>query len=168
MITHILRSAAFRLQRARSPKANRRCAAALVSLAFSLAAITGHAGETNLVTNGGLEAPDGISAYTLFGFGNSMPGWTIEQGTVEIIASTYWESAEGSQSLDLNGIEDFIGTISQDIPPSRPGQYYRIRFALAGNPEGGPVIKSLKLSWAGKELEQLRFDITGHSKTNLE
>ena len=166
MRTHIFRNAAFRLQHARSPKANRRCAAALVSLAFSLVAMTGHAGETNLVTNGGLEAPDGISAYTLFGFGNSMPGWTIEQGTVEIIASTYWESAEGSQSLDLNGIGDLIGTISQDIPTT-PGQRYRIRFALAGNPEGGPDIKSLKLSWAGKELLELRFDITGHSKTNM-
>ncbi len=166
MKTQILRSAAFRLQRARTPKANRRYAAAIAALAFNLAALIGQAGEINLVTNGGFESPDGVSGYTLFGLGNSMPGWTTEQGTVEIVASTYWESAEGSQSLDLNGIEDFIGTISQDIPTT-PGQHYRIRFALAGNPEGGPDIKSLKLSWTGKELEQLRFDVTGHSKTNM-
>jgi choice-of-anchor C domain-containing protein len=166
MKSHVHDCAAFRLQHARIPQANRRCVAALVSLAFGLVAMIGHAGETNLVTNGGFEAPDGVANYQLFGTGMSMDGWTIEQGTVEIVASTYWQSAEGRQSLDLNGVGDMIGTISQDIATT-PGQRYRIRFALAGNPEGGPNIKSLKLSWVGKELEQLQFDITAHSTTNM-
>jgi choice-of-anchor C domain-containing protein len=166
MKTNILRSAAFRLQRVRTPRTGGRSPVPIVALALSLAWLTGQAGEINLVANGGFESPDGVSTYTLFTKGSSIGGWTIEQGTVEIVAATYWQSAEGSQSLDLNGIIDQIGTISQDITTT-PGQHYRIRFALAGNPEGGPDIKSLKLSWAGKELEELRFDITGHSTTNM-
>jgi choice-of-anchor C domain-containing protein len=117
------------------------------------------------VVNGGFELPSGISTYEVFMEGWPMPNWVIESGTVEIVGP-YWQAAEGSQSLDLNGIWEDIGTIYQDVP-TVPGETYRIRFAMAGNPEGGPVIKTMKAFWQGELLEDLAFDTTGHSVTNM-
>ncbi len=135
-------------------------------VAVFLAAVVSHAGEVNLVVNGGFENPEGVQGYRVVSVGSSLGGWTLENGTVELVSANYWHSAEGRQSLDLNGIFDQIGTIYQDIPTAA-GQRYRLRFALAGNPAGAPWIKSLRLSWAGKELEELRFDAAGRSFTNM-
>ena len=98
------------------------------AVVFALASQLGRAGEVNLVANGGFENPAGVQGYRVFHAGNYLGGWTIERGTVEIVGSDYWETAEGRQSLDLNGIFEEIGTIYQ---------------------------------------EELRFDIGGHSFTNM-
>ena len=92
--------------------------------------------QANLITNGGFELPPGVYPYMVFDTGLRLPGWTVENGTVEIVGS-YWQAAEGSQSLDLNGIFEEIGTIYQDVA-TVPGEHYKIRFAYSGNPECGP------------------------------
>jgi choice-of-anchor C domain-containing protein len=121
--------------------------------------------RANLITNGGFELPPGVYPYMVFSGGLRLPGWTIESGTVEIVG-TYWQAAEGSQSLDLNGIFEEIGTIYQDIA-TVPGERYKIRFAYAGNPECGPVVKTTKVFWNDEELATVSFDTTGHSFTNM-
>ena len=118
----------------------------------------------SLVNNGGFEVPGDIFPYRVF-TGTDMPGWTVETGTVEIVG-TYWEAAEGTQSLDLNGIFEQIGTISQVIP-TIPGQVYRIRFAYAGNPECGPVVKTTRVTWGGQEVATLSFNTTGHTLSDM-
>jgi choice-of-anchor C domain-containing protein len=121
---------------------------------------------TNLIANGSFENPPGINPYQVFDSSNPMPGWTIENGTVEIVGP-YWQATEGSQSLDLNGIFEEIGTIYQDVP-TVPGQTYKVRFAYAGNPDGAvPAIKSANVYWNGQLLAGLTFDITGHTHTNM-
>ncbi len=123
--------------------------------------------NTSLLVNGGFENPPGIYPYQVFDPQNSMPGWVVESGTVEITAGTYWQSAEGAQSLDLNGIFDQIGTIYQDVP-TVPGQNYKVRFAYAGNPEcGSPTLKTANAYWNGVLLTNLSFDVTGHTVTNM-
>jgi choice-of-anchor C domain-containing protein len=122
---------------------------------------------SSLVVNGSFESPAGVSSYQVFGAGLSLSGWVVESGTVEIVAGTYWQTAEGAQSLDLNGIFDQIGTIYQDLP-TVPGQTYQLRFAYAGNPEGlVPAIKSANVFWDGSQVTSLSFDVTGHSRSNL-
>jgi choice-of-anchor C domain-containing protein len=120
-----------------------------------------------LVNNGGFESPPGISTYQEFGIGNNPPGWIIESGTVEIVGP-YWQAAEGSQSLDLNGIFEEIGTIYQDVT-TVPGRSYKIRFAYAGNPECGPTVavKSFQVFWEGAQVSAIQFDTTGKSVTNM-
>jgi choice-of-anchor C domain-containing protein len=118
-------------------------------------------------TNGGFESPGNVFPYRVFSTGASLPGWTVERGTVEIVSGRYWQAAEGGQSLDLNGIFDQIGTIYQDIP-TQPGQRYRVRFAFAGNPEGGwPKMKSFRVDWDGQAVTTLSFDTTGRTNSNL-
>lgn len=121
----------------------------------------------SLVVNGSFENPAGIYPYQVFSTESSLPGWTVENGTVEITAGTYWQAAEGAQSLDLNGIFESIGTIYQDIP-TVPGQTYKLRFAYAGNPEcGSPTLKTANVFWNGSLVTNLSFDITGHSNFNM-
>jgi choice-of-anchor C domain-containing protein len=130
----------------------------LVMLAASLR------GQT---TNGGFEMPGKVYPYRVFGVGTSLPGWTVERGTVEIVSGRYWQPAEGNQSLDLNGIFDQIGTIYQDIA-TKPGQRYRVRFAFSGNPEGGwPKMKSFRVDWDGQAVTTLSFDTTGQTNSNM-
>jgi|GEM_PF-1135958 len=120
----------------------------------------------SLLVNGGFENPPGIYPYQVFSTEVAMPGWVVESGTVEI-NGTYWQAAEGTQSLDMNGIFDEIGTIYQDVP-TVPGQNYKVRFAYAGNPEcESPTLKTANAYWNGMLLANLSFDITGHSKTNM-
>jgi len=117
------------------------------------------------LANGGFETPPNVYPYMVFGAGLSLPGWTMESGTVEIVG-TYWQAAEGRQSLDLNGIFEEIGTLYQDVA-TVPGARYRVRFALAGNPEGGPAVKSLTLTWGDSELDTLTFDTTGRTLADM-
>lgn len=118
-----------------------------------------------VLANGGFESPPGVSTWMAFGPWGSLPGWTIESGTVEIIGP-YFQSAEGSQALDLNGIFEEIGTIYQDVA-TVPGERYRVRFALAGNPECGPAVKTLRVLWGGTELGSLSFDTTGRTAADM-
>src|SRR6266536_771045 len=136
----------------------------IFTLSILVAALELNAGPFQ---NGGFESPPSISTYQAFDNGNNPPGWIVESGTVEIVGP-YWQAAEGSQSLDLNGIFEEIGTIYQDIP-TVPGQSYRIRFAYAGNPECGPTVavKSFQVFWDGAQITALQFDTTGKSVTNM-
>ncbi|MDD5139888.1 MAG: immunoglobulin domain-containing protein [Verrucomicrobiales bacterium] len=120
----------------------------------------------SLLVNGSFENPPGINPYAVFNTGTSLLGWVVENGTVEIVG-TYWQSAEGAQSLDLNGIFEQIGTIYQDFATT-PGQTYKVRFAYAGNPECGlPTLKTANVFWDSQTLTNLSFDTTGHTLTNM-
>src|SRR5947199_10829526 len=88
--------------------------------------------------NVGFYVPTGVNPYQVFGAGSNLSGWIVESGTVEIVGP-YWQAPEGSQSLDLNGIFEDIGTIYQDVP-TVIGQAYKVRFAYAGNPECGATV----------------------------
>ena len=138
-----------------------------LALLLGVTAIPQANAAANLLTNGSFEDPPGINPYQSFSPGESFPGWTIENGTVEITAGTHWQAAAGAQSLDLNGIFDLIGTISQDFA-TIPGQSYTVRFAYAGNPECGlPTLKTANAYWNSQLLTNLAFDITGYSNTDV-
>jgi hypothetical protein len=56
---------------------------------------------------------------------------------------TYWVAAPGStQSLDMNGLN--YGVIGQTLNDLNIGETYKLTFELAGNPAGGPPIKTLE------------------------
>jgi choice-of-anchor C domain-containing protein len=116
------------------------------------------------VSNGGFESPVIGPTYRAFLAGENIGGWVVESGSVEIVGP-YWQSAEGSQSLDLSGIWEWAGTIYQDVA-TVPGQTYKIRFAFAGNPED-QAIKDAKVFWNDTELAQLTVDTAGRSLQNM-
>ena len=100
----------------------------------------------------------------------AMNGWTVTSGTVDWI-NGYWTSEDGSYSVDMNGtpttaVPSTVGTITQTFDTS-PNSTYFVQFWLAGNPDGGPAVKTLWVSATGTAAESYSFDTTGHSDTNM-
>jgi len=117
-------------------------------------------GEAVTVTNGGFETPHlaGNTWQTLNDGSSTLDGWAVG-GTLDVTFGTFWQHAQGTQSLDLNGTT--AATIAQAIP-TVPGQAYQVSFSLAGNPYCAPTIKVLELK-AANQRASFQFDITGRS-----
>lgn len=115
--------------------------------------------------NGNFEEPD-VSQITFdtYDVGETFGHWKVESGDVNHISEYYWQAANGRQSVDLSGCS--AGWIAQDVP-AQVGQRYLLLFALAGNPESGPAIKTIEVWWGNQLIDTLTFDITGHSKWNM-
>lgn len=116
----------------------------------------------NLVVNGDFEMVQYSMPVNGCGPGQDIGGWTVDADSVEIISS-YWQPAEGLQSLDLNGVHP--GGIWQYLSTSTSEKYV-LRFAAAANPES-PELKTMQISWGGTVLDTLTLDPAGHSKTDM-
>lgn len=123
----------------------------------------------DLVDNGDFEVPDAGPSYRTYRTGQTFGGWTVESGSVDQ-KGPFWQAASGQQSIDLNGNE--VGALYQDVP-TVPGQSYRLRFAMAGNPdvkgafECAAGVKQMVFGWGGSVGETLAFDTTGQTSTNI-
>jgi choice-of-anchor C domain-containing protein len=112
----------------------------------------------------GFESPSAGSLYTVLRAGDSVDGWTVEAGTIEIVG-TYWVAAEGNQSIDLSGIFEQAGTIYRDVA-TLPGSSYVLRFAFAGN-AADEAVKEAKVFWDDAQIADLTVDTTGRSFSNM-
>jgi choice-of-anchor C domain-containing protein len=97
------------------------------------------------LVNGSFESSTGPNPgqfVTLDGGDTSITGWTVGGGlnSIDYIGS-YWTSSDGVRSIDLNGLAP--GSISQTFDVIS-GQTYRVMFDMAGNPAGGPTVKTLQ------------------------
>jgi choice-of-anchor C domain-containing protein len=120
----------------------------------------------NILVNGSFEegpVPVGDGFVMLDKGSTAIKGWTVTQGTLDYVDSAYWQSADGKRSLDMNGVE--AGGIAQTFK-SKKGQKYRVTFSMAGNPNGGPAEKKLRVSAAGKNME-FTFDGSGKSRPDM-
>jgi prepilin-type N-terminal cleavage/methylation domain-containing protein len=93
-------------------------------------------GSSNLLVNGSFEECSGGSRHAASSFGlESMPGWRVSGGTVDVLSPGYWEPApgQGRQSLDLVGTPG-VASIEQTFR-TEPGREYRFSGWLAHNPE---------------------------------
>jgi choice-of-anchor C domain-containing protein len=126
-------------------------------------------GQPNIVVNGDFELPVVCPAP----FVTTPPaGWTLEQGTVDLVC-TYWQPASGLQSVDLTGTPG-QGTLSQNLA-TVAGEQYRLRFAMAGNPDPAcgpaglnePAVKVMDVFWGGTLAATLSFDTTGHTFADM-
>jgi choice-of-anchor C domain-containing protein len=123
----------------------------------------------NIVVNGDFEAPVVCPAPFL-----TVPpaGWTLEQGTVDLVC-TFWQPASGFQSVDMTGTPG-QGTLSQNLA-TVAGEQYRLRFAMAGNPDPAcgpaglnePAQKVMEVWWGGALVTTLTFDTTGHTFASM-
>jgi choice-of-anchor C domain-containing protein len=124
----------------------------------------------NLLVNGsfeeGPEIPKGGTSIILENGSTALPGWVVTLGDIEVVDSSYWKTADGKRSLDLNG--NGPGAISQTFK-TKKGQKYRVRFALAGStPDAArsPKESRLQVSVGGKTKE-FTFDVTGKTRDNM-
>lgn len=120
----------------------------------------------NLLTNGSFETGINPGGYTTLNGGDSasISGWTVGSHSVDYIGS-YWQAGQGNRSIDLNG--DGLGAIAQQFFATIVGQTYNISFMLAGNPDGGPVNKTVDVIVNGGVPQSFSFNTTGYSAVNM-
>ena len=109
-------------------------------------------------SDGGFEQPAIDGNYMQREVGFNVGGWTVTAGNVDQVRD-FWRAAEGTQSVDLSGLVP--GRIEQTFT-TEVGRTYKVRFAIAGNPNGEPNVKTLRLTVGGAS-EDLQFDDTGRS-----
>lgn len=121
--------------------------------------------------NGGFESPVvPANTFTTFATGGGIGPWRVTTGNVDLIGSGFWQAAERSQSIDLDG--HTTGAVEQSVP-TRLGGCYNVTFSLAGNPDGGPSIKrgSLRVAQHGMghptAQKNFAFDTTGKTRTDM-
>ncbi len=136
------------------------------TLAALIVASTGTAGAQ--IVNGGFEDPTQAGTFGQKDApSNAITGWTVSSGSVDLINS-YWMPYEGAQSVDMSG--GSAGTMYQDFTISQAGSY-NLFFAMAGNTDGGSMIKNLNVSFGLDGLlsqsQNFTFDISGKSKANM-
>ncbi len=125
--------------------------------------------SANLVSNGGFENPVFSTQITTL-TGSELSGWTIDKGNIQLIKNIYWESPEGTQSIDLSGT--MPGNIRQTIN-TEPGAMYTLTFRMAGNPDGnnkdlGYEQKELEVYWDGTPISPTyTFDSTGKTRDSM-
>jgi choice-of-anchor C domain-containing protein len=93
---------------------------------------------------------------------STLPGWTVV-GNIDQIG-TYWQAADGKQSIDLDG--NSAGTIKQVI--FLPGGSTQVHFDMAGNPDNAPAIKTLEVSlFSAGGSQTFSFNVTGHTHASM-
>jgi choice-of-anchor C domain-containing protein len=105
-----------------------------------------------------------IGQFTTLNAGDnaSITGWTVGTGNIDYIG-TYWTSVDGNRSLDLNGLVP--GSIFQTFDVVT-GQTYQVTFDIAGNPAGGPTLKTLTTS-TNETIVLPSFNTTGKTLANM-
>lgn len=92
-----------------------------------------------------------------------IPGWTVTEGSIDIIFSPGWAPSEGARSIDLDGLSG--GTLAQTFD-TIPGTSYEVSFDLAANFYAGSTIKSLLVTAPG--FSQIyTFDSTGSTALDM-
>ncbi|MBK7006395.1 MAG: choice-of-anchor C family protein [Burkholderiales bacterium] len=90
-----------------------------------------------------------------------LTGWTIEEGSVDLI-NNYWQPSSGDYSLDLSGNGD--GVISQAFD-TVVGTTYTVSFDMAGNPDDSDKVKTVQVGLSQQPL--YTFDTTGRTRTDM-
>lgn len=104
------------------------------------------------------------NSYATFSAGQSIGPWLVTSGGVDLIHSGFWQAAEGNQSVDLNALQP--GTVAQTFTTT-PGTTYTVTYAVAGNVDSGPTVKTGQVLVDGQVFQDFAFDITGKTKTNM-
>jgi len=98
---------------------------------------------------------------------NSIDGWIVSGGSVDWVG-TYWQAADGARSLDLDGDEGAPGAISQTFD-THVGSTYVVTFALSGNPDAGPPLKTMTVDIDGGATTAYSYDtgLNGTTRTDM-
>jgi hypothetical protein len=124
----------------------------------------------NLLANGGLEGGGGFPStqdFLTIDPGQFGP-WEVVGNAIDVVGPNQAVAAAGRQFIDLNGNRDATSgpaAIRQTVT-TIPGHSYTLTFAVAGNPNGDPVVKRVRAS-LGALVSDYDFDTTGHANDAL-
>ncbi len=137
----------------------------------ALCAFTAVPATADMVQNGSFEiGTDPGGGYLELDAGSTaITDWTVIGGGVRAVdyIGGYWVAFDGSRSLDLNG-RPGPGGVEQVISTT-PGETYVVTFYMAGNPDGGPTIKTMDVSvdTTVPQTQSFGFDTTGKTRSNM-
>lgn len=131
---------------------------------LALSAAMSAAAQAAPFQNGSFETGPAPGGFLNLTAGNiQITGWTVTGTSVDYIG-TYWTAADGSRSLDLSGVG--AGGVQQAFD-TVAGHVYRVNFALAGNMDCAPTIKTVQVLATGGVSTNYTFDVTGHSQASM-
>ena len=114
------------------------------------------------IQNHSFEMPAGSGTFDTLYAVTSIPGWTVQTGSIDHITN-YWPAAEGFRSIDMNGFAP--ATLWQELWIPQAGNL-TLQFAMAGNPDGEPVVKTLEVSLVGLP-QTFTFNASGATRTDM-
>jgi len=127
------------------------------------ATVTGGGTAPNLLANGSFELPGGGQMLQLGQGSTALPGWSVSRSSVDYLAGSALACSDGNFCVDLDG--GTFGAITQSFGTS-VGTAYTVTFDLAGNPQGAPAVKQLRVLVGGQALD-FSFDTTGRGPANM-
>lgn len=137
--------------------------APILAVASALLLGTQTPASANAICNGSFEDPNGPQPGNfeeVVAPSTAIPCWVVTTGTIDVAADFNYEAPDGSYSIDLSGTPD-AGAIAQ-IFPTVVGVEYLVAFDFAGNPNGDPGAKDMRVS-AGGQSQDFSFDTTDHT-----
>jgi choice-of-anchor C domain-containing protein len=128
------------------------------------ASVATPAASGNLIKNGGFEEPPCSSVCEYSTGSTAISHWTVGGNSVDIVNASYFQPAQGSQSLDLAGSTS--GSLTQKVATTS-GTLYLLKWEMAGNPVCGQPVKVMHVSWDGTVVGSFKFDTSGHSTASM-
>ncbi len=138
--------------------------------AVALVALIPTTSRADLIQNGSFEiGPNPGGHLTLSAGSTAISGWTVvgaglkPDENIDYIGAT-WVASDGNRSLDLNGYYK-TGGIQQGFD-TVVGQSYLVQFDMAGNPDGGPLLKKMRVSAIGAatQFDDFSFKVTDKTR----
>jgi choice-of-anchor C domain-containing protein len=118
-----------------------------------------------ILINGSFELGPEIPTFdiNILGGSTAIAGWTVTGARIDYVGPP-WDVSDGQRAIDLDGNDD-IGGIEQTFATTL-GQTYVVSFDLSGNPDGGPLVKAVRVSAAGF-THDYTFDNSGQTLRSL-
>jgi len=116
----------------------------------------------NLLVNGSFEQPGGGERRGLTRNSAYLTGWVVTRDTIDYFGGLY-TCSDGDYCVDLDGDPGY-GSITQSFATT-PGVDYTLSFDLAGNPDGPPLTKRIRVMAAGQQAEFV-FSMLGTTRAN--
>ncbi|MBN8604209.1 MAG: cadherin domain-containing protein, partial [Planctomycetes bacterium] len=121
-------------------------------------------GGANLASDGQFLSGSASGAFSTYSSGQMMGGWSVTQGSVDLLTSSYITMSTSGRAVDMDGGSP--GTISQTITTT-VGNTYNLRFLLSANANGS-ANKSLELSVNGTATSYAVNTTAAHSLASPE
>jgi choice-of-anchor C domain-containing protein len=132
------------------------------ALVLVLACMAVSAQASTIIFSDGFNFVTPPPSYITVAGGGTIGPWSVGGNSVDWIGG-YWQPAEDNGSIDMSG--GGPGSLSTTLS-TVAGQSYTLSFYIAGNPDGGNVIKSLQVA-VGSLNQVFTFDTTGHSEASM-
>ncbi|EMB19109.1 Pentaxin [Rhodopirellula europaea 6C] len=87
---------------------------------------------------------------TQYGVTGTFGDWTVTEASIDLFATTDWESPLGGRVVNLDGSAP--GAIEQNLT-TVAGRQYQVVFALTGDFSGGDAVKNLRVSASGTSVD---------------